>query len=76
MSKKKLAVTEGGGNTKGRTSKCILSNKMHRYTVYLHLENALHVSGGTSTHHQERMQLYLQNLVFVTQLLLPAAGGR
>jgi hypothetical protein len=30
------------------------------------LETALHVSGGTSTHHQERKQLYLQHLVFVT----------
>jgi hypothetical protein len=27
---------------------------MQRYTVYLYLETALHVSGGTSTHHQER----------------------
>ena len=26
---------------------------MQRYTVYLYLENALHVSGGISTHHQE-----------------------
>jgi hypothetical protein len=34
-----------------------ISNKMQRYTVYLHLETALHVSGGTSTHHQERIQL-------------------
>jgi hypothetical protein len=50
------------------------SNKMQRYTVYLYLETALHVSGGTSTHHQERIQLYLQHLVFVTTpLLLPAA---
>jgi len=39
----------------------------------LYLETALHVSGGTSTHNQERMQLYLQHLVFVTPLLLPAA---
>ena len=39
----------------------------------LYLETVLHVSGGTSTHHQERMQLYLQHLVFVTTLLLPAA---
>jgi hypothetical protein len=38
-----------------------------------YLEPALHVSGGTSTHHQERKQLYLQHLVFVTPLLLPAA---
>jgi hypothetical protein len=37
-----------------------ISNKMQRYTVYLYLEAALHVSGGTSTHHHERIQLYLQ----------------
>jgi len=37
------------------------------------LETALHVSGGTSTHHQERKQLYQQHLVFVTPLLPPAA---
>jgi hypothetical protein len=42
---------------------------MQRYTVYLYLETALHVSGGTATHHQERIQLYLQHLVFVTPLL-------
>jgi hypothetical protein len=30
----------------------IISNKMQRYTVYLYLETALHVSGGISTHHQ------------------------
>ena len=52
-----------------------ISNKMQRYTVYLYLETAVHVSGGTSTHHQERIQLYLQHLVFVTPLLLPAAIG-
>jgi hypothetical protein len=46
-----------------------ISNKMQRYTVYLYLESALHVSGGTSTHHQERIQLYLQHLLFVTPLL-------
>jgi hypothetical protein len=51
---------------------CIF-NKMQRYTVYLYLETALHVSGGTSTHHQECIQLYLQHLVFVTPLLLSAA---
>ena len=37
-----------------------------------YLKTALHVSGGTSTRHQERIQLYLQHLVFVTPLLLPA----
>jgi hypothetical protein len=43
---------------------------MQRYTVYLYLETALHVSGGTFTHHQEGIHLYLQHLVFVTSLLL------
>jgi len=38
----------------------------------LYLETALHVSGGTTTHHQERKQLYLQHLVFATPLLLSA----
>jgi len=38
-----------------------------------YLETALHVSGGNSIHHQERKQLYLQHLVFVGPLLLPAA---
>ena len=41
-----------------------------------YLETALRVSGGTITHHQERKQLYLQHLVFVVTLLLPAASGR
>jgi hypothetical protein len=50
-----------------------ISNKMQRYTVYLYLEIALHVSGGTSTHHQELIQLYLHHLVSVTPLLLSAA---
>ena len=34
---------------------------------------ALHVSGGISTQHQEYTQLYLQYLVLVKPLLLPAA---
>jgi len=38
-----------------------------------YLEIALRVSGGTTTHHQKRKLLYLQHLVFVTPLLLPAA---
>jgi len=45
---------------------------MQHYTVYLYMETALRVSGGISTHYQECIQLYLQNLVFVTRLLLPA----
>jgi hypothetical protein len=43
---------------------------MKCYAIYLYLETALHISGGISTHHQERIQLHL---VFVTPLLLSAA---
>ena len=52
-----------------------ISNKMQHYTVYLHvyLETALHVSCVISTNHQERVQVYLQHLVFVAPLLVPAA---
>ena len=45
---------------------------MQRYTVYFYLETALHISGCNITHHQERKQLYLQHLVFVTPLLRSA----
>jgi hypothetical protein len=41
--------------------------------IVLYLETALYVLGGTITHHQERKQLYVQHLVFVTPLLLSAA---
>jgi len=41
-----------------------------------YLETALHVSGGTITHHQVRKQVYLQHLVFVTPLLLSVGGLR
>jgi hypothetical protein len=51
-----------------------ISNKMQRYTVYLYLETVLHVSDGTSTHHQERIQLHLHHLVFVTTPLLLSAA--
>jgi hypothetical protein len=53
----------------------ILIYIQHDATLHssLYLETALHVSGGTPTHHHERMQLYLRHLVFVTPLLLPAA---
>jgi hypothetical protein len=50
-----------------------IPNKMQRYTVYLYMETALHVSGVTSNHRQEGIQLYLQHLLFVTPLLLSAA---
>jgi hypothetical protein len=38
-----------------------------------YLETALNVSGVTTTHHRKSKQLYLQRLVFVTPLLVPAA---
>jgi len=47
-----------------------ISNKMQRYTVYLSLETALHVSDCISTHHQGHTQLYLQHLALVKPLEL------
>jgi hypothetical protein len=41
--------------------------------ISFYLKTALHVSGGTYTHHQERKQLYLQHLVCVKPSLLSAA---
>jgi hypothetical protein len=46
----------------------IQQNAMLHSSFYL--ETALHFSGGTTAHHQERKQLYLQHLVCVTPLLL------
>jgi hypothetical protein len=46
---------------------------MQLYTFYLCLEIVLDVSDGTTTHHQECIQMYLQHLVLVTLLLLSAA---
>jgi hypothetical protein len=43
-----------------------ISNKMQCYTVYYIWKTALHVSGGTSTHHQEPIQMYLQHLVYLS----------
>jgi hypothetical protein len=61
----------------------VLSGKTHHIPIYIQqdttlhslfdLETALHVSGGTTTHHQERRHMYLQHLVFVTPLLPSAA---
>jgi hypothetical protein len=69
--------------TTSRAKYCIRLKHKHSNIIYIqqdatlhslfYLETALHVSGGTITHHQERKQLYLQHLVFVTPLLLSAA---
>ena len=45
---------------------------MQHYTVYF-WKTALLVSGGIATHYHERTKLYLQYLVLVKPLLLPAA---
>jgi len=50
-----------------------MSKKMQSLHSLLYLETDLHVSGGTSIHHQDCKQLCLQHLVFVTPLLLSAA---
>jgi hypothetical protein len=41
-----------------------ITNKMQRYTIFFIAVNALHVSGGFSTHHQE-LKLNTQRLVYV-----------
>jgi len=46
---------------------------MQRYTVYFIWKLLYMVSGGTSTHHQERIQLYLQHHT-VTATCRIAAG--
>jgi len=38
-----------------------------------YLQTTLHILGGTTIHYEERKQLYLQQLVYVTLSLLPAA---
>jgi hypothetical protein len=35
-----------------------------------YLETALHISGGTITHHQERKQMYLQHLVLQSAAIM------
>jgi hypothetical protein len=47
-----------------------ISNKMQRYTVYLYLETALHVSGGTYTYHQERTGLSVLWVAYATHSTL------
>jgi hypothetical protein len=51
-------------------SKIILIYVQQDATLHslFYLETTLRVSGGTTTHHQERKQLYQQKLVFFTLL--------
>ena len=50
-----------------------ISNKMQCYAVYLYLETAVHVSGGTSTHHQEHIQLTVSTASGICHTVLSAA---
>jgi hypothetical protein len=47
-----------------------IANKMQRYTIRLFLQNALHVSGGPSAHHQE-----LKNCTYSVWYLFRCHGG-
>jgi hypothetical protein len=71
-------------NSTNRIQSFNLHGSVHRNNILIYiqqgatlhslyyLETALHVSGGTTTHHQESEQLHLQHLVFVTPLQLSA----
>ena len=52
---------------------CIFPTRCNITQFIYFWKTALHVSGGISTHHQGHTQLYLQYLVLVKPLLLPAA---
>jgi len=47
---------------------------MQKYTVYLYLQTAPHVSCCISTHHQELISLYLQYVALLRPLLLPVVS--
>jgi hypothetical protein len=49
-----------------------ITKKMRRYTMYLFLWNALHVSGGSSAHHQELKTVYTASVTCQALLLLVA----
>jgi hypothetical protein len=71
---------------KDRMSEFNVYGSVHRKNILIYVQQdaILHslfnletdVSGGTTTHHQERKQLHVQHMVFVRPLLLPAASGR
>jgi hypothetical protein len=49
-----------------------ITNKIQRYTIHLFLWNILHVSGGSSAHHQELKTVYTASGT-CEALLLPVA---
>jgi len=71
-----IQINHNGFNVHGsvhRKSILIYIKQDAKLHNLFYLKTDLHLSGGTTTHLQERKQLYLQHLVFVTPLLLPAA---
>ena len=50
-----------------------ITNKMQRYTMVFITINALHVSGGSSAHHQELKTVYTASGMCQACLLLPLA---
>jgi hypothetical protein len=50
-----------------------ITNKMQHCTVFFIAVNALHVSGGFSTHHQELKTLHTESRICQACLLLPLA---
>jgi len=50
------------------------TNKLQRYTLFFIIVNALHVSGGFSTHHQE-LKNCTHSIWYVSDLLAATASG-
>ena len=66
------------GYKKKNQSQSYLNHLVHptrcNITQFIYFwKTALHVSGVISTHHQEHTRVYLQHLVLVKPLVLPAA---
>jgi hypothetical protein len=49
---------------------------MQRHTIYLYLKTALYVLGGTSTNHQERIQLSTASGIYHTVTAICRYRGR
>jgi hypothetical protein len=46
-----------------------ITNKMQHYTVHLFLQYALHVSGGSSAHHQELKTVHTAILIYYIYII-------
>jgi hypothetical protein len=50
-----------------------ITNKIQRYTIFFITVNALHVSGGFSTHHQE-LKTFTHSVGYMSSLLADTAS--